>query len=417
MRRPLEGHGCLFLAVCVCSPGIVHAQEHARIQSLVFDIEYAVSEEALPLTSVQLWYRVDGDGTWSKFGIDEDRQSPIPFRASREGEYEFFLVAINGTGASSASPTSTTPAHVKTFVDCTPPVVQLHPLQPTMMLGQRVVQIRWTAIDAHFGARPIAIEYQQPPDETWHPVTSDPIANTGRYDWRVPDSLSGPAAVRLAVTDRGGHQVHSKRQVLEVVAAHPIQPSNTAMTVARASMGASEAETTALPGSARAMERARRLYAEAMAHGEHGEYREGIARLRRAIKLDPHWAEAFAAMADMLYGIGDLDRALSAYELALKQKPTMREALRGAARIHRKRNDHAAAATALRTILRYNPNDAEVWVNLGDIAVYQGDEVLARECYTRATRIDPDASEVIADARKRLELMTEVSRQYRTAPH
>jgi hypothetical protein len=52
-------------------------------------------------------------------------------------------------------------------------------------------------------------------------------------------------------------------------------------------------------------------------------------------------------------------------------------------------------------------------MNLGDIAIYQGDEVLARECYTRATQIDPSAKQVVADAGKRLELMAEVSRRYR----
>ena len=51
-------------------------------------------------------------------------------------------------------------------------------------------------------------------------------------------------------------------------------------------------------------------------------------------------------------------------------------------------------------------------MNLGDVAVFQGDEVLARECYTRAAEIDPGATTVIEDARKRLALMAQVSRSY-----
>jgi len=47
------------------------------------------------------------------------------------------------------------------------------------------------------------------------------------------------------------------------------------------------------------------------------------------------------------------------------------------------------------------------------VAVYQGDEVLARECYTRATRIDPAAGKTIAEAKQRLTLMTETSRGFR----
>lgn len=80
--------------------------------------------------------------------------------------------------------------------------------------------------------------------------------------------------------------------------------------------------------------------------------------------------------------------------------------------IHRRQNDHETAAGLLRTILEANPRDAEVWINLGDIAVFQGNEVLARECYTRATLVDPSATQVMADAKKRLELMSTVSRTY-----
>jgi cytochrome c-type biogenesis protein CcmH/NrfG len=146
---------------------------------------------------------------------------------------------------------------------------------------------------------------------------------------------------------------------------------------------------------------------------DRGEYREGIMRLREAVRFNPRWPEAFAEMGDMLYHIGDLDRALNAYELALREQPLMRAALRGAAVIYQQKKDHSSAARYLRMILRSNANDAEVWMNLGDIAIYQGDEVLARECYTRATRTDSSATQVIDDARKRLRLMDDVSRRYR----
>ena len=45
-------------------------------------------------------------------------------------------------------------------------------------------------------------------------------------------------------------------------------------------------------------------------------------------------------------------------------------------------------------------------MNLGDVAVYQGDEVLARDCCTLATNIDPQAAMIIAEAQQRLALMT-----------
>ncbi len=411
-RNPVR-HGCLGLAVNAVLVVVANGENPVAIRSRVFEIEYAVNESALPLDSVQLWYTLDHGASWHESSPDEDRQSPITFTVPQEGLYGFFLVLTNATGPSSMVPTQATPPHLWAFVDYTPPVVQLHALRQTTILGQRVVQIRWTAIDAHFGSRPVQVAYQRPPDETWYPATSDPLTNTGRYDWRLPEDVSSRSvAVRLTVTDSGGHRVYSERQVLEILPAYSEQRSESMPVTTGGAGVASVGATMALTGSVRAKQRAQRLFSEALACRKRGEYRDGIARLREAVKLNPQWAEAFAEMADMLYGIGDLDRALNAYELALRRQPAMRSALRGAAMVYRQKNDHVGAARLLRTILRYNPNDAEVWMNLGDIAVYQGDEVLARECYTRATQIDPDATQVITDARRRLELMAEVSRRY-----
>lgn len=412
MLRESVRHGGLVVAWSTLLIGVATGEEPLRVQSRVFDIEYAVNEDALPLDSLRLWYTLDGGMTWSLFGTDDDRQSPVTFHAPREGFYGFFLVAVNATGPSSVAPSSGTRPYLEVYVDGTPPVVQLHPLRRTHLVGQDTLQIRWTAVDAHFPARPVELSYQRVPEETWHPVTDGPLANTGRYDWRLPPNLSGPVAIRMTAMDRGGHRVTSGRQVIEIAPVQPaparVVPSSTGSTPDTRLFGG----TTALPGSVRATERASYLFREAMAHRERGEYREGIARLREAVKLKPQWAEAFVQMAEMLYRLGDLDRALNAYDVARQQRPMMREALRGAAMVYRQQHKHDAAAEALRTILRYDPKDAEVWMNLGDIAVYQGDEVLARECYVRASRIDPGATQVIADARRRLDLMAGVSRRY-----
>ena len=145
---------------------------------------------------------------------------------------------------------------------------------------------------------------------------------------------------------------------------------------------------------------------------DQGDHRRGIARMREVVGLDPQMTEAFAELGGMLYFLSDFERALSAYDLALQQRPTMRAALQGSAKVYRQLADYASAARHLRTILRYNPDDAETWMNLGDLGIFQGDEVLARECYLRATQIDPEAKAIIEQARQRLALMAEVSRTY-----
>jgi len=431
------------------APILIHTRE--------FEVDYVINQAAQPIQSVALWVTQDRGRSWQLLGYDQDRQSPYRVQAPEEGLLGVFLVVSNRVGPSSASPTSSTMPHRWLFVDATPPIVQLHSLRQTTSMGQRVVQIQWSAMDAHFVPRPISIDYQLPGQPHWIPINGSPFTNTGRFDWRIPAQLSGPVGIRLTVRDAGGHEIQSSQQLVELYPmpinaplAQPaswggsinaqitpttpatpsarITPTNptfmttqTFPTTPTSSMNsinpAAPNRLTALSGvmrgSVRSRNHAERLFDLAMEHRDRGEYREGIARMREVIRLNPGAVHAIVEMADMLYRIGDLIRARSAYELALQQEPTLRSALRGVAKVHHQNGDYSTSSQYLRTILRYNPHDAEIWMNLGDVAVYQGDEVLARECYTRATQIDSNASQVVTEARQRLALMDEASRQIR----
>ncbi len=409
MLRNIVRHGCLLTTMAALSGGAALAAETIRVRSRTFEIEYTVNEAALPLDSVELWYTKDGGQNWRRYGLDDDRQSPITFRAPSEGLFGFFLVLTNGTGASSAPPGPSTHPHQWAVVDFTPPVAQLHALRQTHALGQRVLQVRWTAIDNQLTSRPIQIEYQTLPNRAWQQVSPEPLSNTGRFDWRMPPNLIGSVALRIAVTDRSGHRTTSAPQTIDVTSAPPTQPRANAPCSSLDSPSHIDYEV-ALAGSRRAKKRVAELFEQGIRYRERGDYVGGIARLRDAVRLDPQMTPAFTAMASMLEKIGDLDRSLNAYEIALKQDPTSREALRGSALVFRQMHDYNSAAKQLRTVLHYHPDDAEIWMNLGDVAVFQGDELLARGCYTLAAQIDPKAEKVIADARERLALMSRVSR-------
>ncbi len=443
-----HGHGALFLCQLLVSLTVtanVCAQDAVPSHSRVFDIEYVVNDNALPLDSVQLWYTLDRGQTWQEYGLDQDRQSPITFQAPQEGMYGFYLILTNKTGASGTAPSPATKPHQWVFVDYTKPVVQLHAPRQTTSMGERVLQIRWTAIDANLTPRPITISYQRQGQTNWYPVSVEPLGNTGRYDWRISQELSGPISLRVIATDQGGYRVNSESKLVDLApaAATPpysqptIQPaaytrpqSTSPPSVQSNAYASTQPIRSPLtldtsraisppvqsrpsqPGSLQAKERARNLLSEAATLSDENEFRLGISRLRQAVRLDPQLTEAFVEMAGMLYRIGDTDRSLNAYDIALRQNPGMRSALQGSAIVHSQLKNYSSAANQLRTVLRYNPNDAEIWMNLGDVAIYQGDEVLARECYLRASSIDPEATQVVADAQKRLELMSNVSRTY-----
>lgn len=383
----------------------LRAQNAVCVRAQTFDIEYTVAREALPLQSVNLWYTSDGGLNWVEYGQDEDRVSPIRFHAPSEGLFGFFFVLTNASGASSATPAPSTAPQQWALVDFTAPVVQLHQARLSSSFGEQVVQIRWTAVDSQLLPRPIDLEFSTPGSDKRQRLTDEPIANTGRFDWRVPKELTGAVSIRVAATDRGGHRTESDAITVELGAS-----TNATADAANLGLGASGLrDDSALAGSERARDMAARLFEEARGFGERGQFDEAVRRLREAVKLDPRMTAAFAEMGTMFYRLGDLERAVSAYDLVLQREPNSRDALRGVARVNQQQRNYEAAADRLRTVLRYYPTDAEVWVQLGDIAVFQGDEVRARECYTRATQIDPNAPQAIADARQRLALMSRMN--------
>jgi Flp pilus assembly protein TadD len=406
MQRSWVGHGCLFAVVVLSIAASTDADEYARASSRVFDVKYAVNQEALPLDSVVLWYTADRGESWHQYGADEDRRSPCVFNAPSEGLFGLFFVVTNATGASSQPPHADTRPHQWVYVDYTPPILQLHEPRVTTVIGETVVQIRWAAIDAHLTSRPVELAYRPFGVETWYPVTAAALANTGRYDWRTPVDLAGSVAIRATVTDEGGHRVTSEPQVLDLATRSEEPASAQAPEGSALKPSTDTAVQTALGTTTE--DRARALLREALAEQERGRYRRGISVLRKAVTLDPGLTDGFVAMADMLLRIGDLEPALNAYEIALRQQPHLRSALRGAAMVDRKQKNYIRAAERLRTILRYNPDDAEVWMNLGDVAVFQGNDVLARDCYKRAATIDPRNETVIEQAQRRLNLMNEV---------
>lgn len=408
MKPRTISYACIFAFLAsITDESATWAQDTPIVQTPVFDIEYKVNESALPLESVRLWYTTDGGLSWTEFGKDEDRISPIRFRAPAEGIFGFFFVLANSTGPSSSPPAKSTKPQQMVLVDSTPPIVQLHQARAVPGGDEVTVQIRWSAVDALFPPRPIEILYGPSVQKATNRATPEPIANTGMFDWRAPAELSGSLAVKVVATDRAGQRSESEPQWVDVTHSKPVPIAETAQSDAISNT----LDDAAIAGSPRAKERAAQLFSQALEDAKNGQLAGGVSRLREAVKLDPRMTQAFAEMGGMLYLLGDLERASGAYDIALKQQANHREAMRGLARILERKNQFPAAAEKLQTILRYNPKDAEVWLQLGDLAIHQGDELRARECYLRASQIDPQAASVIADAKQRLDLMAEVSRK------
>lgn len=88
-----------------------------------------------------------------------------------------------------------------------------------------------------------------------------------------------------------------------------------------------------------------------------------------------------------------LDGAAEAFNAVLALEPGHSRASRGNARIAALRGEFAQAEKILGDILRATPNDPEVWVLLGEVALARGDGLAARTAFREAIRANPTAAQ------------------------
>jgi tetratricopeptide (TPR) repeat protein len=158
-----------------------------------------------------------------------------------------------------------------------------------------------------------------------------------------------------------------------------------------------------------AHQRARRLYQQGSLHQLRGEQKLAASRFRDALRLDPALTAALVELASSLYAQRAYDEAIEAYGLALKQDARSRASLEGMAKACVAKRDYTAAGRYLRQLVGDRPDDARAWLSLGDVAIYQGDEVLAREYYLKAATCDPRAADAANAARLRLADLSAIS--------
>lgn len=193
-----------------------------------FDVHFETAEST-EVSSVELWFTMDCGASWNRSELDPSwTRSPLPFVAPKEGLYGFFVIVNNQAGSSSLKPEAGTPPQQWCFVDWTPPLVQVHVAEKDKnFVSTRRIALKWTAYDTHLIDRPIALYYMFADQRLWVPIEQN-LPNSGRYDWRVPDSVSGRLVLKLAVTDRGGHVVERFSEPLNIEAAKPAAASRPA---------------------------------------------------------------------------------------------------------------------------------------------------------------------------------------------
>jgi tetratricopeptide (TPR) repeat protein len=225
------------------------------------------------------------------------------------------------------------------------------------------------------------------------------LPNIGYFDWTLPEDVHGELMFRLTITDRGGNAT--------VTATPALQLDGEA---AVATLAASPVGTDGLP-LPRAIsptdeKRVRDLIRRAHLHQLRQEHDAAISRLRAALEIDPRCSGALVELGGSLYALGRFDEAAETFELALEYAPQDEGALTGLADALVALKRYEVAEAKLQELLEEQPRNVAAWLQLGDIAIFRGAELQAREYYQKAATLRPESAVVVARAQARLNDIT-----------
>lgn len=137
-------------------------------------------------------------------------------------------------------------------------------------------------------------------------------------------------------------------------------------------------------------------------HGHPADLALAILRFREALEADPTHTSARLDLAGVLLLQDKSEEAHDVYSQLLTHQPTHRDALQGLALTQVRLRQYDSAKKTLMRLVGLYPDDAEAWLNLGDVCLTSGDVASARTYWSRATTAQPDADDLVQKARLRL---------------
>lgn len=381
----------------------------ARVRAREVALAYALSGAGTDAV-VDLWYTRDRGQTWLAYELADQRNSPLRFVAPAEGLYGFVITARENGRISSQPPSPGQAPQRWVFIDYTPPLLQWDGVEPADDFHKsRQVRLRWTAYDDNLPSRPVSLAYQNSVEQIWH-VIAEALPNTGRFDWTIPDAISGRLTFKIMVQDEGGHVVERVSDPLSAerwfqIAARTsptaTQPASAPSEPARAQ--ATTTQPAASLADAPTRRQAMQLYQQGRWHQERGQYAQAAERFREAIELDPDMHSAWTDLAGTHYLQKDYAKAVENYESALRRNAKDARALRGAFLAAVAQKQYPASQRYLDRLLALDAGDSQAWLDRGDVMFMMGDVGTARDNWTRALSVNPAAQAVIEKARGRLE--------------
>jgi hypothetical protein len=147
---------------------------------------------------------MDEGKTWTKWGEDDDRESPFDIRVEEEGMFGFRIVIVGSNLVASNQPRAGDPADAWIAVDSRTPEVKIH--SAVYGVGEEAgnLVIEYSCSDDQLLDRPISLSFSERRDGPWTTIASG-LRNTGRYLWPAEPNLPKRIYLRIEAVDRAAN--------------------------------------------------------------------------------------------------------------------------------------------------------------------------------------------------------------------
>jgi hypothetical protein len=174
------------------------------------------------VAAVELWGTKDRGATWTRWGTDDDKQSPYEVTVDEEGVFGFRIVIVSKTGLASPAPQAGDLADLWVGVDTTPPTAQFSSVAYGEGEFAGRLDIRWEAADTRLGSRPVTLSFSERAAGPWTTIASG-LPNSGQYYWPVDAQVPKKIYLRLDVRDEVGNTAN--HQLSEPISLEGLTPA------------------------------------------------------------------------------------------------------------------------------------------------------------------------------------------------
>lgn len=124
-------------------------------------------------------------------------------------------------------------------------------------------------------------------------------------------------------------------------------------------------------------------------YGRQGDFNKAIEEFKKAIELNPNYADAYHNLANTYQGIGQTDLAIENYKKAIEINPNLWQSWQNLAAIYFEQQKFELAKENMEKAIKANPENANLYLNLGIIYLKLENEQEAQKYFQKAIELNP----------------------------